>query len=178
MFECLDQGEKFDYRVRRLLKSTRQRAKTDKHGETKFRKWARKNMRPYVEDFFHRAGADFSDYEALHQLRISGKKLRYTMELLAGAFPARFSKGLFPKVKAIQDRLGVINDLATAKSRYERWIVDGKRATEAEYLQRMMDEELALLKQRGDEFANWFTPDRARRFSNAFDHVISGRRPR
>ena len=129
-------------------------------------------MRPYVEDFFHRADADFSDFEALHQLRISGKKLRYTMELLAGAFPARFTEGLYPKVKVLQDRLGEINDFATAKSRYERWIDEGNTVSEAEYLQRRMDEEQALLKQRCEEFANEFTPDRARHFADAFDNVM------
>ncbi|MFV1966479.1 MAG: CHAD domain-containing protein [Pirellulaceae bacterium] len=175
MFERLDQGVKLSRRVNRLLKSTRQRAKTDKHGTTKFRKWARKNLRPYVEEFFHRAKADLSDCEELHQLRISGKKLRYTMELLAGAFPERFTRQLAPKVKALQDRLGEINDYATAKSRYERWIDESKKTSEADYLKGLMDEEQVLLEQRRAEFFEWFTPGRAQRLARAFDSIMVGR---
>jgi CHAD domain-containing protein len=178
IFGRLQNGEKFGRQVQRLLKRTRTRAKTDKHGATKFRKWARKNVRPYVEDFFHRADADFSDYEALHQLRISGKKLRYTMELLAGAFPSRFTKRLYPKVTALQERLGEINDFATAKARYVRWLDDSDTANEADYLQKLMEEEGQLLQQRIAEFSKWFTPERAGRFARAFDAIISRRPPK
>jgi CHAD domain-containing protein len=178
IFERLCNGEKFGHHVQRLLKRTRARAKSDKHGATKFRKWARKNLRPYVEEFFHRADADFADYEALHQLRISGKKLRYTMELLAGAFPSRFTKRLYPKVTALQDRLGEINDYATAKARYVRWLDESDTAPEAGYLRNLMEEEGQLLQQRMAEFAKWFTPERAARFSRAFDVIISRRPPK
>jgi len=176
LYDRLEQGEQVEHRVQRLLKATRQRAKNDKLGATTFRKWARKNMRPYVEDFFHRAGADLSDYEGLHQLRISGKKLRYTMELLAGAFPDAFTKRLYPKIEALQDRLGEINDYATAKHRYERWIEESEKPSEAEYLQGLMNEEQVLLEKRREEFFKWFTSNRAKRLASAFDKIIMGRR--
>ena len=120
-FERLEQGHKFDRRAKKFIKKIRQRAKTDKlHAET-FGRWARKNIRPYVDQFLHDGNADFSDLEALHQFRISGKKLRYTMELLGSAFPAPFAKQLYPRLESLQDRLGRINDLATGQARYEAW---------------------------------------------------------
>ena len=53
----------------------------------------------------------------MHQFRIRGKELRYALESLRGAFPSAVQTRLYETVEAIQDRLGEVNDLATAKAR-------------------------------------------------------------
>lgn len=64
--------------------------------------------------------ADRTNETALHRFRIRGKELRYVMELLAGAFPNALRNELSPIVEVIQDRLGEVNDLATAQARLRR----------------------------------------------------------
>lgn len=54
------------------------------------------------------AGRD--DQEALHRLRVAGKRLRYTMELFAGCYGPEFQRELYPTIKTLQDFLGAIND--------------------------------------------------------------------
>ena len=58
--------------------------------------------------------ADLSDVANLHQMRISGKRVRYAMELLAGAFDDSFRTELYPIYAEVQELLGTINDHATA----------------------------------------------------------------
>ena len=76
---------------------------------------------PRVEEFFTAAQADLSDISALHQMRISGKRVRYAMELLAGAFDDSFRNDLYPTFGDIQDELGAINDHAVAIAMIGEW---------------------------------------------------------
>lgn len=48
----------------------------------------------------------------VHALRIHCKKLRYLMEFFAGLFPAAAVKSLLRPLKALQDNLGLVNDLS------------------------------------------------------------------
>lgn len=52
-----------------------------------------------------------SDSAALHNLRISAKRLRYSLETFAFCFPYADAKALADEVKALQDLLGRIHDL-------------------------------------------------------------------
>jgi hypothetical protein len=81
-----------------------------------FVEWGRAHFIPVVERFFAAVPADQTSEAALHQFRLCSKRLRYEMELVAGAFPDEFRTQLYPSIKALQDRLGEINDLATSKA--------------------------------------------------------------
>jgi len=48
-----------------------------------------------------------------HQVRIDAKKLRYAAEGFQGLFPAKPARRFIEKLKALQDELGALNDLAT-----------------------------------------------------------------
>lgn len=58
------------------------------------------------------------DEEARHELRIEVKKLRYAIEFLRGVYPdeARLQKQLVGVVEELQEELGKLNDLATARA--------------------------------------------------------------
>ncbi|MEM7052571.1 MAG: CHAD domain-containing protein [Acidobacteriota bacterium] len=58
-----------------------------------------------------RAISDESPDEALHRLRIDGKKLRYLLELFRSLFPASDMKRVLRALKGLQDVLGDFNDL-------------------------------------------------------------------
>jgi inorganic triphosphatase YgiF len=53
------------------------------------------------------------DDVARHHLRIQAKKLRYAAEAFAGLYPRKAAKSYIRRVKALQDVLGDLNDLAT-----------------------------------------------------------------
>jgi inorganic triphosphatase YgiF len=57
------------------------------------------------------ARLDWSDAHARHTLRIQAKKMRYLTEAFA---EPKAAKGFLKRLKALQDHLGVLNDIATA----------------------------------------------------------------
>jgi CHAD domain-containing protein/uncharacterized protein Yka (UPF0111/DUF47 family) len=173
-YERLKRDDRFDRRVTKLLRRVRPRAK---HGhqpeDLRFGDWARASLRPLVESFFAAAPADGTDVAALHAFRIRGKELRYAMELLAGAFPADFREKLYPVVETLQDRLGALNDLATAQTHLRQRIEEADDPAEAEHLRRLLAEEQARCEQMHRGFVNWFPPQ-LRQLRAGFDSLLAG----
>jgi CHAD domain-containing protein len=63
------------------------------------------------------ACANLESYEALHQVRILGKQLRYAMEIFECCFASEFRQRYYPAVVEMQDILGLANDSFTAVQR-------------------------------------------------------------
>ena len=95
---------------------------------------------------------------ALHRFRICGKELRYTMEPVAHAFPAAFCDQLYPVVEILQDKLGEINDLATAKTHLRRRIKEAGNTDAVNHLQKLLAEEQVRLERAQRDFLDWYTP--------------------
>ena len=72
--------------------------------------------------FEERSKLPSTEVEQIHVLRIAGKQLRYSLELFAVAVPDDLFETVYPEMKALQDRLGLINDHASAQVRYQRWL--------------------------------------------------------
>lgn len=53
---------------------------------------------------------DLTTDTGLHQLRITGKRLRYAMEICVGCFVPYFRTTLYPAVEEVQEILGTAND--------------------------------------------------------------------
>jgi CHAD domain-containing protein len=64
-----------------------------------------------------RAGQDFEalSAEALHELRLDGKRLRYAAEIFAPIFGQKAGRRFLRRVAALQDGLGIANDAAVAR---------------------------------------------------------------
>jgi len=64
------------------------------------------------------AGDDLSalPVEALHAIRIQGKRLRYAAEFFAPLFPRKETRRFLRRVAALQERLGHLNDGAVAEA--------------------------------------------------------------
>ena len=71
------------------------------------------------------------------------------MELLAGAFPEQVRTALYPTIEALQDRLGEINDLATAKTRLQKKIAKADDAADVAAWRRLLTHERAQLARVG-----------------------------
>jgi CHAD domain-containing protein len=95
--------------------------------------------------------------EQLHQLRIAGKRLRYSIELFHGVFPPEMRGEVYPLVEELQERLGQLNDHATAQAMFQRWLADLPPGQRAVYLaQRIVAEYDAAIEVRR-EFLEWWT---------------------
>jgi len=60
---------------------------------------------------------DLRSLEAVHQVRLAVKRLRYTLELFAGALPVQAWTDLRKSVEDLQEQLGALNDA------HERWLL-------------------------------------------------------
>jgi CHAD domain-containing protein len=72
-----------------------------------------------VHELEEAAHGDLSRYEALHQVRILGKQLRYAMELFESCFAPAFRDEMHPEICTMQDILGRANDSHVASQRLE-----------------------------------------------------------
>jgi CHAD domain-containing protein len=59
------------------------------------------------------------EYEQLHQVRILGKHLRYSMEIFADCFAPSFKERLYPAAEDMQEILGRVTDAHVAAERLE-----------------------------------------------------------
>lgn len=62
----------------------------------------------------HAARAHADEPNSLHRLRISIKRLRYAMEFFRAMMPAKASNKILQNLAATQEKLGQLNDLASA----------------------------------------------------------------
>jgi CHAD domain-containing protein len=85
---------------------------------------SRATLAPFAASALHRAhrklmtqaaGADWTAVEARHALRIRVKRLRYSCEFFAPAFPARRVTPYLTSLKTLQDILGELNDIAVGR---------------------------------------------------------------
>jgi CHAD domain-containing protein len=169
VYERLRRGNRFARRIDKLLERVRCRGDEKSPSEAvPFGEWARRQFIPVAERFFAAVPADQTDEAALHRFRICGKQLRYNMELLAGAFPDEFRTRLYPIIKAIQDRLGDINDLATAKTRLQKRIEGVSDHKKSASWRRLLINEQAELDRALQQFWEWCNPQTLRELCDSF----------
>ena len=161
--------KKFGRRADDLLKRIRWRGSGKK---PPFGAAAPAALRPIVAEFFHSAEGDLSDIESLHRLRICGKRLRYTMELMAGAFAPSFRRDLYPNFALVQQRLGAINDHATAKAFFERWSSEAADLEESAEFTRLAECEQQQIDETSDAFRQWWTPMRVQQLWTQFHQYL------
>src|SRR5439155_23781116 len=145
---------------RRLERLTRQlldrMGRDDSIRALRFGELARARLTPVVAEFFADAPAAGADDAALHRFRIRGKRLRYAIELFAGAFPPVVRDELYPHVAALQERLGRVNDLATAQAVLGKCLAGtGDPATVSHLRRRLTAVGEELVRARADFWAWW-----------------------
>jgi CHAD domain-containing protein len=159
----------FARRIDKLLERVRP---TEESAEG-FQDWAQDRLRRVVKRFFDAVPADPRDEPALHRFRIRGKELRSGVELLAGAFPESLRTDVYPTLKSIQDKLGEINDLATAIDRLTRHIRAAKNLRVAAPWRRLRNAEQQLLDESIRQFWSWCEAGRLRDLRNGFTALLA-----
>jgi CHAD domain-containing protein len=164
----LDGGRRLRRRTRKLLA----RLGDDPAAAERFADRARASLRPLVDAFFAACPAPGTGDAALHRFRIRGKELRYALELLAGAFPPAFREELYPVVAALQDRLGLVNDLATAQRPLAEWLSATGDPVIVSHLHRKLAAIAEELVQARADFHRWWTPELRDGLRRRFDEFL------
>lgn len=86
-------------------------------GRATLKQMARRLLRQHVADL-EAAGREARTQEQLHEMRIAGKRLRYAMEIFGDCFASAFRRELYPRVEALQEILGTVNDAFNAAKVY------------------------------------------------------------
>ncbi len=104
----------------------------------------------------------------LHELRIAGKRLRYSLEIFHGLFSDELHADIYPQIEELQNRLGEINDHATAQSLYQSWLAEMEPDELAVAVaSRVIHEHKALLRLRS-QFLRWWTTKRVAQLETFF----------
>ena len=110
--------------------------------------------------------------DQLHQLRIVGKRLRYSIELFHSVFPEALRQEIYPKLRQLQDRLGALNDHDMAQSQFQQLLAtmppDDEAAELAHHIVRQREETLAVRR----EFLQWWTPEWARELHKSLKELL------
>jgi CHAD domain-containing protein len=150
-------AKRFKARVRRLIDRVRWRGTGS---EETVAVAAKRALRPLLTEFFHISQEDLSDTQALHQLRIRGKRVRYACELFAGAFDREVGDEVYALFVTLQEKLGRINDHATAKALYERCRHDASSAAEQQQFTELAKAEGRQIRDTTREFHDWWNEER------------------
>lgn len=161
----------FPERTAALVSRTRWRA--DEAPEPTVAVAAQHRLRPFVDEFFAAAQASATDAAALHRLRILGKRLRYAMEIFAGAFDRSFREQLYPQIEEVQERLGDISDRATAIERFEEWNAARHSRRRQDRLRHLLELQQASFEECRREFLTWWTPRRVAELAEQFALVLA-----
>ncbi|MCC7086644.1 MAG: CHAD domain-containing protein [Pirellulales bacterium] len=149
----------FSRRARKLADKAHWRV--DESLEPTFHSAAAATMRTIVTEFFDAAESDLDCTQALHEIRIAAKHLRYAMEVFAGVFSSAFRGELYPLIEQLQEQLGTVNDHATAQRQYSQWLTNHDCQPQRSILQKLIAQEAAALQQSTAAFRQWWTSQRA-----------------
>lgn len=167
--ELISSGQ-FAKHTDRLLSSI---ARFGEHETRSLEPWARSKLAAVYASFIASIPQQPDDLEALHRFRVRGKELRYTMELSASLFPPEFRTTLYPLVTRLQERLGEINDHATARRRLIVWSAEAKNRRDADFLCPLIASEHKKLKKAIKRFRKWWKPEFVCELDASFRTVMS-----
>jgi CHAD domain-containing protein len=155
-----------------LVERIRLRTAADKVRRPTYAAAAPAALRPLVEEFLAALKRPSGDYAVLHALRLQGKKLRYAMEIFAAALPSSLREDIYPQIASIQDRLGEINDHATARQHLLKWRKEIFDPETAAALAGLVDEEQNAMDASRDAFLEWLTPEVQQRLDRGFHDLL------
>lgn len=157
--ESCRRDDRFVRKTGKLLAAIKVQKPTDGLVVT-FREWAVAQLAASATAFFESLPDDSADTVALHQFRIRGKELRYTIELVSAAFGRELRKKHYPVVEELQELLGKIQDHVAAMGHMSEWAKDSHNAQHQALLQELADEEREHLVDAIRDFRSWWTNER------------------
>jgi CHAD domain-containing protein len=114
--------------------------------EPAFRSYARARLSLYVDPFIRASQQDLHCIEKVHELRKTGKQLRYAFELLGTAYPHGAVRAVVANLQRLQNRLGDINDHAVAEAMFRKLAAAADDNQLAEWLSVLADQAASFLE--------------------------------
>jgi CHAD domain-containing protein len=151
--------DRFVRKTSKLLESIKLKKQTNGLVVT-FREWAVAQLTASASPFFEGLPDDSADTVALHQFRIRGKELRYTIELVSAAFGPELRKKHYAVVEELQELLGNVQDHVAAMGHMSEWVKDSRDAEQQGLLHELADEEREHLVDAIRDFRSWWTNER------------------
>ena len=140
--------------------------------EPTYQQLAVTTLQPLVDQFFQAGEADLKVAENLHELRLAGKRLRYSLELLAAGLHPTIREDVYPVFADIQEILGEINDHVVAKERFECWLVQTNKREMTCAFARFIHLERERCNEARLRFDEWWTPAMVARLKAQFDQAL------
>ncbi|MDX2131414.1 MAG: CHAD domain-containing protein [Planctomycetota bacterium] len=145
-------GGAFARAARRVVKSLD--APVERSGAAQ-RAWAR--TRALAERCVAASRADLSGPEAVHELRLAVKRVRYALELLGPAMPGAAGTGaLLEQLEAAQRVFGEANDVSTLVDRLDRDMAGGAEAEGTSHLRALRDRFARVRDRRFERALAWW----------------------
>jgi CHAD domain-containing protein len=156
----------FGRKIEHLLRSIRWRGEA---AEPNLRAFALRALSPHMEHFLEQSARDLSTFDRLHALRIEGKRVRYAMELLSAGFAPELRTELYPQIEMLQEKLGMINDSASASQRSRRWLQ--QVPDQSLHWEQLSGYQSAAADRAAAEFRAWWTAQQAVEFRRVWQLV-------
>ena len=122
-------------------------------------RYARRRLRQVGRRFFAAAGP-FKRAAGLHQFRICGKRLRYSLDLFADALRPQPHDRCLKLLKKLQEQLGGFTDHVAAAERFRQLAAEPVDAGTAAVVDSLREEERRLARLTRRQFRRWWTTDR------------------
>lgn len=126
-----------------------------------------------VRSYLKRLNASSKSEARLHRLRIEGKELRYTLEILRDRVSASCIADALKRAKQIQDRLGQIVDHTAAEERLLGWTRRLKRPRLRKALRKMAARERRNARKRINQFHKWWDDRTAKRLTVELREIVA-----
>jgi len=163
----------------RLMASTLAAIRSRESQQETFGGYARPLLAQMVASFNLMCDRDDGDWVQLHQVRIAGKRLRYSLEVVRDCVDESLDTTLGPSLVSLQETLGVVNDNCNA-SYLLREILGGldhcQSATASRYrvfVERQLQECEILMRSGREEYIRWLQQWR----SSAMQQVLTALHP-
>ncbi len=138
----------------------------------RFGPWCSQQLEPLGASFFELASAGPLGDPQLHELRLSGKRLKYALELSAAALPPRDHRWLYDELSGLQDRLGAICDALAAVARIRGWQASASKRKHQEELSGLILREEQRLASARRQFDRWWSPSRRARLQRRWQQAV------
>jgi CHAD domain-containing protein len=137
-----------------------------------FAAFGRHRFRQMLDRFFSRADRRLDEAAEIHRLRISGKKLRYALEIFAPVFPAAERKACHEALERLQETLGEFTDHASAAERFRRWAREKGVGPDRKALAALRRIEDDRAEEARRAFVKWWKPARRRELRRSFERTV------
>ena len=143
-----------------------------KSNRVAFGEFARKVMAAVVSEMFDVAEIPEPTIPELHELRIAGKQVRYSIELFHTAFPKSLRGEVYPKLVDMQDRLGELNDRASAQQLMQKILAKMPPEAQAVEIARCIVRQYEEAEALRERFLEWRTPERMASLRSELDTLL------